>query len=45
MGGSLQTAGWRIRPDAFRRDVCVSRPDFGNYVAQTCQTAARLRHP
>jgi hypothetical protein len=37
--------GWRIRADAFCRDVCACRPDRRNCVSQTCRRTARLRHP
>jgi hypothetical protein len=42
---SESSTGWRIRPDAFRRDVGAIRPILDKNVAQTCRTAARLRHP
>ncbi|MGD0123836.1 MAG: hypothetical protein ABSF46_00655 [Terriglobia bacterium] len=35
----------RVRRDAYAPDVCASGPDLTNAVAQTCLTAARLRHP
>ena len=35
--------GWRIRHDAFCRDVCA--PLNRQAGAQTCRKTARLRHP
>ena len=41
-GFRIRDSGWRIRPDAFRRDVGAAGPGLGNTVAQTCLTAVRL---